>query len=185
MSAESGNHLLQAVGSSAIVRLCLLTMILPLAACAGDQAVRRTPAAPAPTAAAEPAAPVTAPPAAPKPAAGTHTANLGQAPPAGAPLPRPAPEPFPMQLDPGILIGLAPEQAELMMGRPTEVRDEPPATVWAYKSGDCTLEVFFYQEVETRQPRALAYHVEGKDQSDTAKQACFSRIRMARRERQG
>ena len=158
-------------------------MILPLAACAGAKPAPGTAAAPPPAAA--PPASATEAPAAPKPAPPARTATLGQAPTSGAPLPRPAPEPFPMQLDPGILIGLAPEQAELMMGRPTEVRDEPPATVWAYKSGDCILEVFFYQEVETRQPRALAYHVEGKDQSDTAKQACFSRIRMARRERQG
>ena len=159
-------------------------MILPLAACAADKAPPQTVVAP-PSATAAPEAAATQPPAAPRSAPPARTANLGTTSTQSAPLPRPAPEPFPMQLDPGILIGLAPEQAELMMGRPTEVRDEPPATVWAYKSGDCTLEVFFYQEVETRQPRALAYHVAGKDQSDTAKQACFSRIRMARRERQG
>ncbi len=114
-----------------------------------------------------------------------HTVTLGPAEGRSAPLPRPPPEPFPLQLDPGILIGLGPEQTELMMGRPAAVRDEPPATVWAYKSGECTLEVFFYPEVETRLPRALAYAVGGKDQSDTAKQSCFARIRTARRDRQG
>jgi hypothetical protein len=100
------------------------------------------------------------------------------------PVARPAPEPFPMQLDPGILIGLAPEQVEVMMGQAIATREEPPASVWVYRSGECALEVFFYPEVATKKPRALAYTVGGKDQSDAAKQECFARIRMARHDRQ-
>ncbi|HYM32371.1 MAG TPA: hypothetical protein VEU47_13785 [Candidatus Cybelea sp.] len=85
-----------------------------------------------------------------------------------------------MQLDPGILVGLAPEQAETILGKPTAVREEPPATVWAYKLPGCSLELFFYPEVATKQPRALAYTVRGKDQSEAAKQDCFARLRTVR-----
>jgi hypothetical protein len=164
-----------------LVVLCLLTMFA-LSACKSDQAATKIAASPTAETPA-PAAPTTAPPETPAktPPARTATVEPGQA--HAAPLPRPLPEPFPLQLDPGILVGLGPEQTEVMMGRPIEVRDEPPATVWTYKSGDCTLEVFFYPEVETREPRALAYAVAGKDQSDAAKQACFARIRTARRDR--
>jgi hypothetical protein len=182
MDAPPINGTWQSPARAGLAGLCLLTMIV-LPACTADQATGKSTAAPA-VEKATPDASTPAVPETPTNAPPAHTATLGPGESRATPLPRPAPEPFPLQLDPGILIGLGPEQTELMMGKPADVRDEPPATVWAYKSGDCTLEVFFYPEVETRQPRALAYVVSGKDQSDAAKQACFARIRTARRDRQ-
>src|SRR5918996_4507293 len=67
-------------------------------------------------------------------------------PPSSAP---PVPPPRKPKLDgaePVNLIGLGPDAVTNLIGTPTEVREEPPATVWVYDRGDCRLEVFFYMD---------------------------------------
>ena len=90
-------------------------------------------------------------------------------------------EPPPFGLDPGVLVGMGPSEVELVVGPPTAIRDEPPATVWSYQTDRCALEIFFYREIQTQRPRALAYAVKGQDQTDVAKQTCFSIVRAQRR----
>lgn len=90
-------------------------------------------------------------------------------------------EPPPFALDPGVLVGMGPSEVELVVGPPSSIRDEPPATVWSYQTDRCALEIFFYREIQTQRPRALAYAVKGQDQTDVAKQTCFSIVRAQRR----
>ena len=90
-------------------------------------------------------------------------------------------EPPPFGLDPGVLVGMGPSEVELVVGPPSSIRDEPPATVWTYQTDRCALEIFFYREIQTQRPRALAYAVKGQDQTDVAKQTCFSIVRAQRR----
>ncbi len=90
-------------------------------------------------------------------------------------------EPPPFGLDPGVLVGMGPSEVELVVGPPSSIRDEPPATVWSYQTDRCALEIFFYREIQTQRPRALAYAVKGQDQTDVAKQTCFSIVRAQRR----
>jgi hypothetical protein len=51
-------------------------------------------------------------------------------------------------LDPEALIGLVPDQAEILLGHPTEVREEAPALVWSYKVDRCVVELYFYASVD-------------------------------------
>ena len=146
------------------------------------------PAKPAPDAAI-----ASAPLAAPPPVAAPPPAETKVAPPVVAalpparnpPRPRPAPEPPIGQLDPEILLGMEPGQAELVVGKAAQIRQEPPATIWAYPAGDCTLELFFYPEVQTRRTVLLAYNVKGIDATANGKQTCFARVRAARRDQRG
>lgn len=96
------------------------------------------------------------------------------------PTPKAAPQmrpKYPMTLDPRILIGLRPDQAELIVGRPKHVSQQPPATVWAYGDKNCGLRIFFYPELNTETPKALAVTVDTKNPTPAAKGACFAHIR--------
>ncbi len=84
---------------------------------------------------------------------------------------------YPMALDPRILIGLRPDQAELIVGRPKYVSHVPPAMVWAYGNKNCSLRIFFYPELATETPKALSVTVDTKNPSRAARGACFAHIR--------
>lgn len=81
-----------------------------------------------------------------------------------------------------MLVGLDREQTALLLGAPEAVREQPPATVWSYRSGDCALNVFFYPDVKTREMRALAYDVLAGSDAEQAKNACFAAIRARPRQ---
>ena len=63
----------------------------------------------------------------------------------------------PLSFDPKQLIGLEANEVRGLVGKPNEVRDGRPATVWAYRSGSCALEVYFYLDLGSQKLRALAY----------------------------
>lgn len=77
------------------------------------------------------------------------------------------PLPKPNLVDPKILVGLDQVTVEEMLGKPANIRDEPPATVWSYKSDSkddsCTLDVFFFVDIEANKLRALSYDVQTND----------------------
>lgn len=82
-----------------------------------------------------------------------------------------------MTLAPHILIGLRPDQAALIVGQPKRISQEPPATVWSYGDKTCGLRIFFYPELKTETPKALAVTVDTKNPSPAARGACFAHIR--------
>jgi hypothetical protein len=84
-------------------------------------------------------------------------------------------------LNPDIVVGLDREQTALLLGEPAAVRAQPPATVWSYRTKDCSLNVFFYPDVQTREMRALAYDVIAGE-GEQAKNACFAAIRARPKE---
>jgi hypothetical protein len=86
-------------------------------------------------------------------------------------------------LDPAQLVGLNPAQLESFLGRPSSVREEPPATVWAYRAGPCSLEVFFFMSVETKAMKALAYDLKPPQRSAAARNDCFDSIVAETRDR--
>jgi hypothetical protein len=146
--------------------LILAAAAVTLSACAELAGPAAPPSAAAPAPAPAPAA-AAAPPAIVSPRPAT-TARLPEA---------PRPDPPPLRLDPGVLVGLDPGDVELVAGRPSAVREEPPAVIWIYQVPACVLEVFFYRELKSQRVLALAYAVRGDDQSEAAKQACFAAVR--------
>lgn len=97
----------------------------------------------------------------------------------------------PISLDPGNLVGLVESDAELLFGPPHFVIRQQPATRWHYVSQACTLDLFFFEDIETRVRRVLAYDVgtaaprEADEPSDDGLTACANSIRAERNDRTG
>jgi hypothetical protein len=85
-------------------------------------------------------------------------------------------------LAPEMLVGLDRAQIALLLGAPAEVREQPPATVWSYRAKDCSLNVFFYPDMQTREVRALAYDVRAESDAEQVKNACFAALRAHAKE---
>ena len=59
------------------------------------------------------------------------------------------------------LIGLDQPAATRLFGAAAERSEEPPATVWRYKTGSCELDLFFYLDLRSGQMRTLHYALKG------------------------
>jgi|GEM_PF-713254 len=57
---------------------------------------------------------------------------------------RPASAPF----DLGLLGGATESTVVSMIGRPDEIREQPPGKVWVYSHGACSVEVYLYPSVD-------------------------------------
>jgi hypothetical protein len=90
----------------------------------------------------------------------------------------------PTLLDPKQLIGLSQTETEHMLGRPDEVKEGHPATVWRYRTASCMLDLFFYLDLGSRTFRALAYDVSaaGRATDQRAIKACAGRIQSEYRD---
>lgn len=107
--------------------------------------------------------------------------EVASAPPPAATRPpreRPAPPP---EFDPRRLVGLDKDETVALLGQPASVRDQPPSTVWTYKTRDCALDVFFYMDLATRAFRVLTYDVTTDGKSADARRVCLNRLRAASR----
>ena len=61
-----------------------------------------------------------------------------------------------------------------------EKSEQPPATVWHYKSANCELDLFFYLDLHSGRMRTLHSTFKG-DAADTARrQNCLSELVAAR-----
>jgi hypothetical protein len=86
-------------------------------------------------------------------------------------------------VDPKRLVGLTREQMVALIGLPVSVTDKAPATVWAYRSEGCSLEVLFYMDLNTRTFRALTYEVHpAASGMQVPASECVGRLRAAHNE---
>ena len=69
-------------------------------------------------------------------------------------------------------MGLTYDDTEAVAGKPAEMREEPPATVWRYQTDDCVIDVFFYMDLATKQFRAVAYDVKPAKKTADAQRIC-------------
>jgi hypothetical protein len=102
-------------------------------------------------------------------------------PPARAPRDRPQQPSAPADFDPAKLVGLGKDETLSALGQPAGVREQPPATVWTYRSRDCALDVFFYMDLSTRTFRVLTTEVTSELKSADARRTCLNRLRTASR----
>jgi hypothetical protein len=79
----------------------------------------------------------------------------------------------------GELIGLDQPAATRLFGPAPERSEEPPATVWRYKSATCELDLFFYLDLRSGRMRTLHYALKG-DGADTGRQDCLRSLAVAR-----
>jgi hypothetical protein len=118
-------------------------------------------------------------------AEGGGAARTASLPPPAAPATAPAPVPAPTPgraepINPKRLVGLTREQVTALIGRPGVVNDNPPATVWVYRTEGCSLDVMFYMDIGTRTFRALAYEIKPNGSDHLAGPECVGRIRAVR-----
>lgn len=95
------------------------------------------------------------------------------APPMAIPPHRPGPESK-------ALVGKTEEELTKLLGVPSEVRNEPPALVWHYRSKKCSLDVFMYLDVGQESFRSLAYRFYPEIRVGWAQRKCLAGIRKAR-----
>jgi hypothetical protein len=78
------------------------------------------------------------------------------------------------------LIGLDQSGAVRLLGPATEKSDEPPATVWRYKTGSCELDLFFYLDLRSGNMRTLHYSFKGEGAEVARRQECWRSLIAAR-----
>jgi len=78
------------------------------------------------------------------------------------------------------LIGLDQPAATHLFGAAVERTEEPPATVWRYRTATCELDLFFYLDLRTGRMRTLHYSFKGEVADSTARQNCLRDLATAR-----
>jgi hypothetical protein len=78
------------------------------------------------------------------------------------------------------LIGLDQSGAVRLLGPATEKSDEPPATVWRYKTGSCELDLFFYLDLRSGNMRTLHYSFKGEGAQVARRQECWRSLIASR-----
>ncbi len=78
------------------------------------------------------------------------------------------------------LIGLDQSGAMRLLGPATEKSDEPPATVWRYKTGSCELDLFFYLDLRSGNMRTLHYSFKGEAAQVARRQECWRSLIASR-----
>ena len=108
-------------------------------------------------------------------------ASTAVPPPAPAQPPKPKPKPVDLaRATPSAklerIFGLSLRETQELLGTPYLQTEMPPAKVLAYEGKTCTLNVFFYLDLDSGRYHALAYEIKGGDGSEPAKQRCLSEI---------
>jgi hypothetical protein len=96
--------------------------------------------------------------------------------PAG-PGPAPAVAPTPQAKE---LIGLDQMGATRLLGAAAERTEEPPATVWRYKTATCELDLYFYLDLRSGRMRTLHYTFKGDATDSARRQICLGELVTAR-----
>jgi outer membrane biosynthesis protein TonB len=79
------------------------------------------------------------------------------------------------------LIGLDQSAASRLFGAAAETAEEPPATVWRWRSASCELDLFFYLDLRSGRMRSLRYAFKGDAGDSSEQQDCLRSLAMARR----
>lgn len=110
--------------------------------------------------------------------ANTATSNVTVAAlPDPLPLALPMPPPPTPNADPDALVGLDQVQTIRLLGVPVAREEAPPAKVWRYAKGDCTLKVFFFMDMTSSQDfRALSYDMKSSNNVPDADHRCFAQL---------
>jgi len=78
------------------------------------------------------------------------------------------------------LIGLDQPAATRLLGPAAERSEEPPATVWRYKSGSCELDLFFYLDLRSGRMRTLHYALKDGAGDAAQRQNCLQSLIASR-----
>lgn len=99
-----------------------------------------------------------------------------------ASLPAPAVEPETVAMSastPDELRSKAELEVATLLGPPVATRREGTGTIWTYRAGTCSLDVYFFLDVADNQRRALSYEVLPEGSGDAAVQSCYKTLKEA------
>ena len=80
---------------------------------------------------------------------------------------------------PDTLVGLDARAATALLGPPAETEEHPPATIWRYRGGGCTLELVFYLDGRSGELRSLREDLRGAGGDPDRRKACLHAIAEA------
>jgi hypothetical protein len=78
------------------------------------------------------------------------------------------------------LIGLDQPAATRLLGAAVERTEQPPATIWRYKTATCELDLFFYLDLRSGRMRTLHYTFKGDATDAARRQNCLRELVAAR-----
>jgi len=139
---------------------------------------QQAPGMPAPTTGVEPPDVSTADPSSAP--AETPDGDVAAVPPAPAVI-QSEPEPVSTLASPDELKSKAESEVVTLLGRPVTTRSEGTGTVWTYRAGTCSLDVYFFLDVADNQRRALSYEMLPAGAEDDATQTCYKALKEAHR----
>lgn len=90
------------------------------------------------------------------------------------------PEPLFVATSPDELKSKAEFEVAKLLGRPVTTRSEGTGTIWTYRAGTCSLDVYFFLDVADNQRRALSYEMLPEGADDEAIQSCYKALKEAR-----
>nr|WP_298683757.1 hypothetical protein [uncultured Dongia sp.] len=140
---------------------------------------QQAPGMPAPTTEAVPPTVGTA-----DPSDGSDPANMSDGAVAAAVPSAPAviqsePEPVSKLVSPDELKSKAESEVVTLLGRPVTTRSEGTGTVWTYRAGTCSLDVYFFLDVADNQRRALSYEMLPAGAEYDVTQSCYKALKEA------
>lgn len=126
----------------------------------------------------KPVDPRAAAPRPPRPRPTTASQGAQPAPPATAPETAAVqtPETVEPPAAPMKLTGLTQRETLALLGRPVSETDQPPAKVWRYRGTGCTLDLFFYLDLQRNEFFALHQAIDGARDA-TGQQSCIAGVR--------
>jgi len=71
----------------------------------------------------------------------------------------------------------AESEVATLLGRPANTRREGTGTIWTYRAGTCSLDVYFFLDVADNQRRALSYEMLPEGADDAAIQSCYKALK--------
>jgi len=83
--------------------------------------------------------------------------------------------------DPELLVGMDEGAVAATLGRPSAVREVPPAKIWRYSGTDCVVSVYFYLNLESQVFQVLRYEIVPRPTSIVDGTTCYARLNQARR----
>ena len=92
-----------------------------------------------------------------------------------APAPRPKAKPIGFSIDPESLLNLPESDLVAKMGLPTVRREEPPAVIWSYVRGECRLDIYLYESLNTEILRSLTYTMASTRKDVAPKTYCLAK----------
>jgi hypothetical protein len=73
----------------------------------------------------------------------------------------------------------AESEVATLLGRPVATRREGTGTIWTYRAGTCSLDVYFFLDVADNQRRALSYEMLPEGADDAVIQSCYKALKEA------